>query len=424
MNRKSLVALLFTLSSAGGLPAADWPQYRGLKGDGCSPETINVNWPAEGPKVLWKTPTANGFSSFSVSGGKAFTQVNRELDGGAKEICVALDAATGKELWFSIIGPGQYQGGGDEGAKDNNGGDGPRSTPTISDGKVYVFNQHLALSCLDAATGKSEWTVDITKDHAGRNIGWRSAASPVVDGNLVFVAGGGPGESMLAVDKQTGRIVWKTGDEKITHATPVAANILGAKQVVFFMQSGLVSVAAADGKELWRFPFRYNVSSAISPVISGNIVYCSAGYGVGGGACKIAKDGDKFTATELYKVPGDNKIANHWSTPVCKDGYLYGMFSFKKYSTGPFKCVEIATGKIVWEQPGFGPGNAILAGDKVAALTDDGRVVIIDPSPSGYKELAKAKVINGKCWTTPALSDGRLYIRSTVEGACVDLSAK
>ena len=277
------------------------------------------------------------------------------------------------------------------------------------------------LFCIDAMSGRTAWKRDLVKEHAGRNIQWKSAASPVVDGDLVFVGGGGPGESMLAFNKQTGAPAWKSGDEKITHATPVVATILGERQVIFFMQSGLVSLSVKDGKELWRFAHPYKVSTAASPVVCGDIVYCSAGYGVGGAACRIAKSGGGFTATKLYLVPGDRDIANHWSTPVFKDGHLYGMFSFKKFGNGPVKCVEVATGKVVWEQPGFGAGHVIMAGDRVVALADDGRVVIFEASPKGYKEIASYKAVGGKCWSTPALSNGRLYIRSTKEGVCLEL---
>ncbi len=424
MRRVTLVLAVLAVLPLAAAYAADWPQYRGADQTGISNETVNLAWPAAGPKVLWKVPTQNGFSSFAVAGGKAYIQVNREIGGEAREICVALDAATGKELWFADVGAGKYDSGGDTGAPDNKGGDGPRSTPTISDGLVYVSTQDLVLHCLDAQTGKPVWTKDLVKEFAGRNIGWKSAASPVIDGDLVFVAGGGPGQSMLALKKKTGDLAWKSQDETITHATPVVATILGERQVVFFMKSGLVSLAAKDGKLLWKLPFDFKVSTAASPVVSGDIVYCSAGYGVGSAACKIAKDGDHFTATQLYKIPGDKLIANHWSTPCAKDGYLYGMFSFKKFGTGPMKCVEVATGAIKWEQPNFGAGNAILVGDKIVALSDTGEVVIVEAKPDAYKELARFKAITGKCWSTPALSDGRLYVRSTKEGTCLDVSGK
>ncbi len=424
MNRSCIVSIVagVLLAQTSFVQSADWPQYRGPNQDGISTEKVNLNWPASGPKVVWKVPTQNGFSSFAVSGGKVFTQVNRDLNGASREIVVAMDAATGKELWFVDLAVAKYVGGGESGTSDNKGGDGPRSTPTVNAGKVYVLTQFLVLLCLDAETGKTLWTKDLIKEHAGRNIDWKSAASPVVDGDLVFVGGGGPGESLLAFNKNTGEVVWKAHDELITHATPVVATIHGVRQVIFFLQKGLVSVAAQDGKELWRFPFKFSTSTAISPVVAGDIVYCSAGYGVGSGACKITKSGDTFTATELWKIRGDQPVANHWSTPVVKDGYLYGMFSFKKFGTGPLKCVELATGQVKWEKPGFGPGNVLLVGDKILALADDGQLVVVEAAPGAYKELARAKVLAGKCWSTPALSNGRIYVRSTKEGACLDVS--
>ncbi len=405
------------------LSAAEWPCYRGARADGVCTETVNLDWPQGGPKVVWKVPTKNGFSSFSVAGGKVFTQVTRDLEGAPREICVGLDAATGKEIWFADVGVAKYDQGGDSGSADNKGGDGPRSTPTVNGGKVYVFNQFLVLFCLDAQTGKLLWTKDLIKEYAGRNIPWKSAASPVVDGAVVFIGGGGPGESLLALNKETGAVVWKSQDEFITHATPMVADILSVRQVIFFARSGLVSVAANDGRLLWRFPFEFKTSTAASPVVGGDIVYCSAAYGVGGGACRISKQSDSFTATELYRIPGDKLIANHWSTPVLKDGYLYGVYGLKQYGIGPLKCVELATGRVKWSQPGFGEGNVILVGDSLLALTDTGQLVVVKATPEAYQELRRAKVLEGKCWSTPALSEGKLYVRSTKEGVCLDLAA-
>jgi outer membrane protein assembly factor BamB len=407
------------------MQAADWPQYRGPNHDGISTDKTGLNWPANGPKVLWKVPTAPGFSSFAVGEGKAFTQVVRDIGGAPKEICLALDAATGKELWVAEMGPGVFDKGGDSGAPDNKGGNGPRSTPAVSDGKVYLFTQDLVLLCLDAKTGKTIWAKDLTKEHAGRNIKpWRNAASVVIDGDLIFLAGGGPGESLLGIDKATGKTVWKSQDEIITHSSPVVATIHGVRQVIFHVKSGLLSVAAKDGKELWRYPFEFKTAVAVTPVVGGDIVFCSIGYGIGGGACKISKSGDKFTATELWKIPGDKQVASLWSTPVFKDGYLYGMISFKEFAKGPLKCVELATGQIKWQQPGFGAGQVILVGDKLVALSDDGQLVLVEARSDAYKELGRVKAIGGKCWSTPAYSDGRVYVRSTTEGACLDLAGK
>jgi outer membrane protein assembly factor BamB len=261
------------------------------------------------------------------------------------------------------------------------------------------------------------------KEHAAKNIHWENAASPLIDGDLLFVAGGGPGEALLGFDKKTGKVIWKGQSDQMTHATPIAATILGKRQIIFFTQTGLVSVQPEDGKPLWRYNFRYSTSTAASPIAAGDIVYCSAGYDVGSGAVRISKDGNKWKAEEIWRVTG-NSICNHWSTPVYRDGYLYGMFGFKQHKTGPVKCVELATGKEMWAQPGFGPGNLIMVDNHLLVLSDAGDLVLVDPSPSSYKEVTRAHVVNGKCWSTPVISGGRIYARSAAESVCLDVSER
>lgn len=131
--------------------------------------------------------------------------------------------------------------------------------------------------------------------------------------------------------------------------------------------------------------------------------------------------GGKWTTDEVWRIPGNAHVANHWSTPVLKDGHLYGMFSFKKYGDGPLKCVELATGKIKWEKEGFGAGNVILVDGNVLALTDFGELVLVAGTASGYKELTRVKAVAGKCWSTPVVSDGRIYARSTTEAVCLEV---
>jgi outer membrane protein assembly factor BamB len=416
-----LACLGLSLASSSVCLADNWSQYRGNAGDGLSSENAPPPWSAGGPKRLWSASTPAGFSSMTVADGKAYTIVARDVEGTLSEVCLALDAQTGKELWSTPTGRAKYMGGGDSGAEGNNGGDGPRSTPAASGNRVYVYSAQLVLSCLDSSTGKKVWQKDILQEFNGKNIGWESAMSPVVDGKLVYVAGGGAGQSMLAFDKDTGAVVWKTGDERFTHATPVVATIHDVRQVVFLMQSGLVSLDAAGGKPLWKFPFTYRTATGCSPVISKDIVFCTAGYDVGGAACQVSRNGDSFEAKELWRIKGNAAVADLWSTPVCKDGYLYGMISFKKLANGPLKCVDIKTGELKWEQPGFGAGNVLLVGNDLVALADSGELVLVAADPNGYKELARTKAVKGKCWSTPALSNGRLYVRSTKESGCLDL---
>lgn len=402
--------------------AADWTEYRGPENNGISSEKIAATFPVGGPKVKWKVPSANGFSSFVIAGGRCFTQELRSVENTDQEVLVARDTETGAEKWFKPLGTLKLNEGGQSGTKENSGGDGPRSTPAADANHVWTFSGRLVLQCFDAKTGTEQWKRDLVKEHAGAIPRWMNAQSPVIDGDLLFVAGGGAGESLLALNKKDGSVAWKAFDEKATHATCVPATILGERQVIYFLQSGLVSVAPKTGKELWRYPFKWNVSTAASPVVDGDIVYCSAGYGVGIGAARISRPDGGWKATEIYRFAGEKALANHWSTPVLYQGHLYGMFQFKEYGSGPVKCVEVATGKVKWDKPGFGPGHVILAGDKVVALSDAGELVVIAANPEKYTELSRATVLEGKCWTTPSLSGGRLYVRSTKEAACLDVS--
>ena len=412
----TLVAAV-ALSTAQG--AADWPAFRGLQ-NGNAPVLPVKDASKISLTKKWKVETPLGFSSFSVAGDKAYTIVKRDVDGNPTEVLVALDVRSGKEAWaapLTIIN--KYDGGGDAGTNDNKGGDGPRSTPVINDGLVYAIDANLGVFAFDAASGKSVWKRDVLKDNAGVQIKWQNAASPVIDGNILLMCGGGPGQALLGLDKKTGDVVWKGENDKMTHATPVIADIHGVHQCIFFTQTGLVAVEPQKGTVLWRAEFPYKVSTAASPVVFEDIVYCSAGYGVGAGAFKISKSGSGLSAAPLWRR--ENECFNHWSTPVMKDGYLYGMFSFKQYGDGPVACVDIRTGKDMWQQPGFGPGQVILSGDTVIALSDKGEVVFLKADPSGYKELKREDLLEGKVWSYPVLAYNHLFARSTAEGGCWEL---
>lgn len=411
--------LLPPRAGAAGASAAEWPAFRGANYNGNAPALPVADASKLKLSKSWKVETPKGFSSFAVGGGKAFTIVSREVDGNPSEVLVALDVKTGRELWSKPLTIVKYDGGGDSGANDNKGGDGPRSTPTLNDGMVYVIDANLGVYCFDANDGKQIWKRDVLKDNAGVQIKWQNAASPVIDGDLLLMCGGGAGQGLLGLNKKTGEVAWKAEDDKMTHATPVITEILGVHQCIFFTQKGLVSVDPQKGTVLWRGDFPFKVSTAASPVVFEDIVYCSAGYGVGAGAFKIAKSGSGFTATQIWRR--ENECFNHWSTPVVKEGYLYGMFSFKEYGVGPVACVDIRTGKDIWKEPGFGPGQVILSGDTVIALSDKGEVVFIKADPAKYTELKRESLISGKVWGYPVLAYNHLFARSTSEGGCWEI---
>ena len=422
-------AILFSILTVAGLTtihaalpakpssATDWPSYRGPNGNGSTAADFGKAWNTSGPKKLWKAETSNGFSSITVSGNVAATLVTREFEGSPTEHCVAFDATSGKELWAMPLKLAKYDGGGDSGG----GGDGARSTPTLDGDKVFVYGGSLDLYCFDAKSGKQVWNKDISKEYGGKNIHWQNATSPIVEAGLVIVGGGGKDAAFLAFDKANGSLRWKGEDDTITHATPTVATLHGVRQVIFFTQQGLAAVTPKDGKVLWRQPYKFSTSTAASPIVFEDIVYCSAGYDVGSGAYRIAKQGSEWSSSEIWRKEG-NDVANHWSTPVCKDGYLYGMFQFKNYGNGPVKCVDIRTGETKWSQAGFGPGNVILSGSRVLALSDKGELILFDASPDAYKELARADVLDGKCWSTPTLAGDRIFARSTKEAGAFQIA--
>jgi len=413
----SFFALAFS-----ALLADDWPQYRGANHDGISTETIRTNWSQEAPREVWRVPLDPALSSFVVSGGRVFTLVRRPSNGQDREFCIALDADTGAELWASsALGIADYPNGG-VGTDD-----GPRSTPSVDGDRVYVLTSYLRLYCLGATNGAVIWSKDIVAEYGSTVIAWQSAASPLLEGDLVLVIGNATGKSLLAFHKTDGREAWKGQNDVMTQASPVAATVAGVRQVIFFAQSGLVSVAPDNGAVLWRYAFPFSTSTAASPVVGDDTVYCSAAYGVGAGAVRITGSGSPLTAGELWRWPGAKM--NHWATPVHYNGHLYGMYG---QSLLTLKCLELASGTEKWSATGFGYGSVLMVSGKLLALSESGEVVLIEPTPAAFTEIARYRALDGsrssiadlpvKCWNAPAISNGRLYVRSTTEGVCLDVA--
>ena len=151
-----------------------------------------------------------------------------------------------------------------------------------------------------------------------------------------------------------------------------------------------------------------------------DIINCTAAYGVGGGACQVTRRGDTWQVEELWRSRGNRDTASHWSTAVAHGGYLYGCYGHNEHGRGSLKCIDIRTGKVMWQKPGFGHGQVILAGDRLVATSDTGVLALIEPTPSAYRELARADVLDGKVWASPALSNGRLFLRSSTQGVCLE----
>lgn len=382
--------------------AADWPQYRGINHDGKSPEKIAKSWPTEGPKTVWKVPMGEGFSAVSVVGNRAYCFASRD----EQETVIAMEAGTGKEVWAVPIDKKIY---------DRQGGNGPRSTPAVDGDLVYVLGTYGKLVALNAADGKIVWQHSINDEFGGKTIQWGYAASPVIEGDVVLVCGGGEGQSLLGFNKKTGAVIWKGESDGMTHATPTPATLFGTRQVIFRTDKGLVSVVPTSGAVLWRYNFPHRVSSAASPIVGDDMVYVSSAYGMGAGVAKIGKDGDKWTVNELWT---NKELQNHWTTPVYKDGHLYGLY---KNGDG-LRCIEMATGKEKWTKGGFAwQGATTLVDGDVLVQNDRGEIVLVKATPEKYEELSRAQPLGGQCWTMATVADGRIFARSMTEAVCLDV---
>lgn len=411
--RMTLFAVVAAASSA-ATRASDWPQYRGPNHDGISTELIRTNWTQNPPRQIWKVPLDFALSSFTIGKGKAFTQALRRVGSDSQEFCLALDADTGAESWATQLGLGDYPNGG------VGSDDGPRSTPTIDGDRVYVFTSYLRIVSLDASTGQLVWSKDFVAESGATVIPWQNAASPLIVGDLIFLNGNAPNGRLVALKKQDGAVVWQRHDDPMTQSTPVATTIQGVPQIIFFAQSGLVSVAPETGDVLWRYSFPYSVSTAASPVVADDIVYCSASYGVGAGAVRVTPS----SAKEIWRTRGANM--NHWATPVYHSGYFFGVYGHTLYHLG---CVDAATGIETWahNDPGstgaYGLGGVLKVAGHILLLTTRGELVLLKTDPSAYVEAGRLKAVSGRCWNVPAISGGRIYVRSTSEAAAYEVAA-
>jgi outer membrane protein assembly factor BamB len=388
-------------------PAADWPNWLGPARNGSSPEKgLLTDWPAAGPKVLWKVPGGDGYSSVAVVGNRAYTLVQRA----GAEFAIALDTATGTEKWAQKLAP----------AYKNSYGNGPRSTPTIDGGLVYAQSVSGPLVCLNADDGNIVWQHDLLKDFGAKNISWGLSASPVIDGNLVLAVPGGKGAGVAAFDKKTGKLAWKLGDDKAAYASPIGVTVAGQRQFVFFTASSLFAVSPA-GKELWRVAWPTELDCNIcTPLVIGEHLFVSSGEGIGCAMFRLSAGGAPEVAWES-KGPTSVMI-NYWANSVEHQGYLYGLageFDKKIH----LNCVDAKTGKLMWSQKDFGKGAITFADGHLFMTTKSGDLVLVRANPKMYDEKARVALL-GENRTSPTIAEKRLYLRDRQNIYCLDIAGK
>lgn len=390
MRHMSVLLVVLPLL-AGLLVAADWPQWRGPKRDDCSAETgYPRQWPPEGPRKLWTASgLGKGYASVAVAEKRLYTTGLEGKDGVL--FCLDLD---GKQVWKAVYGPewtGSYPG--------------ARTTPTVDGKRVYLMSGQGLAACY-GTDGKKIWVVDTAKAFGGVNIGWGISESVLVEGKAVICSPGGPDASVVALDKATGATLWRSKGlgEPSGYCSAMALSFGQKRVIVTMTASSVVGLDAADGKVLWtsQHENKYKVN-ANTPVYADGILYISSGYGKGGEALEVAKDGS--SVKPLWK---EKSLDCHHGGVLLLDGFVYGS-SMK----GQWHCLDLKTGEVKWTAAGTGKGAATFVDGMLIGYGESGKVGLMGFSPQKLEVVSSFKVDagEGEHWAHPVVSDGRLYIR-------------
>ncbi|MCC6232792.1 MAG: PQQ-binding-like beta-propeller repeat protein [Verrucomicrobiales bacterium] len=397
----SLVALLAL--SGGPTPAADWPQWRGPNQDGISQETGWLDrWPDQGPPVAWKANVGLGFSSIVVAQGRAFTLGH--ADGQDSVVC--LNADTGQEVW-------RHQYPADLGDKFYEGG--TTGTPTVEGDRVFTLSRWGDAFCFESATGKIVWSKNVQKETGIRIPGWGFSGSPVVFKDLLLL---NVGDAGLALEKATGKVVWKSEDKDAGYSTPLLFERGGEWYALLGSAQSYVAVKPQTGQEAWRLKWltQYGVNAA-DPILHGDRILLATGYGKGAGLFKMGSG-------EPESVWKSKVLRTQLNAAVRVGDYVYGVDG-DTTARGALKCVEFATGTEKWTEPNVGSGGVIVAEGRLIVLSDRGELMVAPAVPDAFAPTARAQILGGKFWTVPTLAHGRIYCRSSKgEIAAVDVRKK
>lgn len=397
--------------SLGASPASvGWPQWRGPNRDGVSSETgLLQSWKAGGPAVAWRaTGLGTGYSSVAVAGERIFTMG----DVGGAQLLMALNAADGKRLWTTRVGaPWVDQMGG------------PRGTPTVDGDLVYALGTEGDLICVEAATGKERWRRNLPADFGGQMMSmWKWSESPLVDGDRVVVTPGARAAGIVALDKRTGKDVWRSsipelgakGNDGAAYSSIVISNGAGVKQYVQLMGRGLVGVRASDGKYLWGYNRIANdVANIPTPIVRGDLVFTSTGYQTGAALLRLVPAGGGVEAREVYFLE-PRTFQNHHGGMVLVGDHVYAGHGHNK---GFPIAIELETGKVAWggdiRNTGTGSAAVAYADGQLYFRYQNGEVILIEATPAGYKEKGSLTIpgVSGPSWPHPVITGGRLYLR-------------
>jgi outer membrane protein assembly factor BamB len=404
MLRPAILAFLLVLTgSVVVTQAADWPHWRGPNRNGISDEKgFMTEWPSGEPPIAWRAKVGLGMSSIVVGGSRAFT-VGHE---GKQDTVFCFDAATGKSVWkhsyAAELGDVYYEGG-------------TTGTPTLDGDHLFWLSRWGDAFCFEAATGKIVWSKNVQKETGVPVPDWGFTGAPLVQGDLLIC---NVGDAGLALEKATGKVVWKSAEKNCGYSTPLPLTRDGKTLVVLASAQNYVAVDPSNGQEAWRLRWltQYNVNAA-DPVLDGDRVFVSTGYGKG---CALFRIGSG-EPEQLWK---SKALRTQLNAAVLYESHLYGADG-DTTEKATLKCLDFATGKEKWAEKNFGNGAVIIVDGQLIALSGAGELMIGKASPDGFKPTTRAQILGGKCWTAPVLANGLIYCRnSRGELAAVDARKK
>ena len=382
-----------------------WTNFRGPNRDGRYDEmAVLTNWPAQGLSLVWKEPVGLGYASFTIADGRAYTIEQRRQ----QEVAAAYDVNTGRELWTQKWNA-EYN---------DQTGDGPRTTPTWDEGRLYALGATGELRCLDAKTGAVSWGKNILSDNQAQNLQWAMAASPlIVDDKVIVLPGGSAGKSVAAYNKMTGAPVWKSQNDRQAYVSPMLVTLGGRRQILVVSASRVFGLAPENGSLLWSQSWDTDMGINVSQpiIVDKNRFFISSGYGKGASVVEITGSGNSFTARTVWE---NINMKNKFNSSVLYEGHVYGL------DEGILTCLEVNTGARKWKGGRYGYGQIILASGHLIVMSDSGEVALVKATPAEYSEVARFPALKGKTWNYPAIAGGRLFVRNATQMAAYKIAAE
>lgn len=377
-------------------PEGSWNQFRGPQRAGSIEFELSDEWIPEGPELIWKKPIGSAFSEIVVVGDRIYSMMSEEIDSvSGWEYLISFDERTGEEVWRTQIDSLFF----------DQFGNGPRSTPLVAADRIFCLSSYGKLSAHERETGKRIWQVDLIGDFESTLPRWAYSTSPVLVGEAVILeAGGTDDRGFIAIDRSTGDLLWANGQGIAGYSSPVVAEIDGKTHVIFTNQTILYAFDI-NGDTLWTHAMSMNGPMASPVVFDDNKIFISTVRSHGFCIVEV-KDGK---VSEILKA---GTMKNDFSSSVVYNGYIYG------FNVAALQCVSAATGEKKWTKRGLGKGSLIRVGDQLMVLSDKGKLVVVETNPDSYTEKISFQALEGKSWTAPSFSKGKLYVRNLTEMAC------